>query len=666
MGTYSGTNNPEAIYGSNNAAETDYIYAYAGNDTAYGYAGTDWIYGYAGNDYLYGMDGNDYLYGMDDNDYLHGGVGADSMYGGAGNDTYVVDNVGDMVVEYSGGGTDNIWSNVSRSLGDYQENLYLYGIDNINGYGNTLNNYMAGNSVNNYLNGGVGADSMYGGAGNDTYVVDNVGDMVVEYSGGGTDNIWSNVSRSLGDYQENLYLYGIDNINGYGNTLNNYMAGNSVNNYLNGGVGADSMYGGAGNDTYVVDNVGDMVVEYSGGGTDNIWSNVSRSLGDYQENLYLYGIDNINGYGNTLNNYMAGNSVNNYLNGGVGADSMYGGAGNDTYVVDNVGDMVVEYSGGGTDNIWSNVSRSLGDYQENLYLYGIDNINGYGNTLNNYMAGNSVNNYLNGGVGADSMYGGAGNDTYVVDNVGDMVVEYSGGGTDNIWSNVSRSLGDYQENLYLYGIDNINGYGNTLNNYMAGNSVNNYLNGGVGADSMYGGAGNDTYVVDNVGDIVVEYSGGGTDNIWSNVSRSLGDYQENLYLYGIDNINGYGNTLNNYMAGNSVNNYLNGGAGNDSLNGGLGNDTLLGYGSGTEYDYLNGDTGADRFILGSSLGTYYSSTGYATITGWDASDTLQLYGNASLYTFSTVGTSTYVYYNTNTDLIATVDAINISGNASYV
>ena len=45
---------------------------------------------------------------------------------------------------------------------------------------------------------------------------------------------------------------------------------------------------------------------------------------------------------------------------------------------------------------------------------------------------------------------------------------------------------------------------------LTGLGGNDILNGGAGADQMFGGTGNDTYVVDNVGDVVTELDGEGT------------------------------------------------------------------------------------------------------------------------------------------------------------
>ena len=374
--------------------------------------------------------------------------------------------------------------------------------------------------------------------------------------------------------------------------------GGDGNDILDGGAGADTMIGGMGNDTYYVDSVDDVVLETSGkGGIDTVISSVTRTLGDYQENLTLSGKAHINGTGNALANTLTGNDGNNVLNGGAGADTMIGGLGNDTYYVDSANDKVIETSAnGGIDTLIASVTRTLGDYQENLTLSGKAHINGTGNALANTLTGNDGNNVLDGGAGADTMIGGLGNDTYYVDSVNDKVIETSAnGGIDTVIASVTRTLGEYQENLTLSGNAHINGTGNALANTLTGNAGNNVLNGGAGADTMIGGLGNDTYYVDSANDKVIETSAnGGIDTVIASVTRTLGDYQENLTLSGTSAINGTGNALANTLTGNAANNVLIGGAGNDILIGGAGNDRLVG---GLGKDTLTGGTGKDAFVF---------------------------------------------------------------------
>jgi Ca2+-binding RTX toxin-like protein len=515
------------------------------------------------------------LTGNAGNNILDGGLGADTMVGGLGNDTYVIDNVGDVVTELLGEGTDLVRSGISYTLGANVENLILTGTTVINGTGNALGNVLTGNSANNILDGGADADTMIGGQGNDTYVVDNVGDVITEVAGEGTDLVQSSVTYTLSANVDNLTLTGTTAIDGTGNADANVLTGNSANNVLSGGLGADTMVGGLGNDTYVVDNVGDVVTEAASAGTDVVQSSVTYTLGTNVENLTLTGVAAIDGYGNAVTNFLVGNSANNTLDGGAGSDAMSGGLGNDTYVIDSAGDVVTESAGEGTDLIRSSVTYVLSVNVENLTLTGAAAINGTGNDDNNTLTGNAANNTLDGGVGVDTMIGGMGDDIYVIDNAGDVVTENAAEGLDLIRSSVTYTLGANVENLTLTGAAVINATGNTLNNALTGNAADNILDGGAGADTMVGGAGNDTYVVDNMGDVVTESTGGGTDLVQSSVTYELEANVENLTLTGASAINATGNALDNVLTGNSGANILDGGAGADTMAGGAGNDTYV-------------------------------------------------------------------------------------------
>lgn len=256
------------------------------------------------------------------------------LSGASGDDVYLVDDVGDIVTEGSAsGGVDRVESRVSFILGTNVENLTLKGTAAINGTGNTLANVLVGNGAANLLDGKEGADSMSGAAGNDIYTVDNAGDVVTEGSAsGGVDLVNSTVSFTLGTNVENLTLKGSAAINATGNTLVNTLIGNGAANVLDGKQGADTMTGFAGNDTYIVDNSGDVVTEGSAsGGTDQVNSSVSFTLGTNVENLLLTGASAINGTGNTLANTITGNSGANTLNGMTGLDVLTGGGGSDTF-----------------------------------------------------------------------------------------------------------------------------------------------------------------------------------------------------------------------------------------------------------------------------------------------------------------------------------------------
>ena len=624
-------------------------YALAGNIENLILTGTAAINGTGNtlNNVITGNDAANTLSGDAGNDILDGGKGADMLLGGAGNDTYYVDNSGDVVTEQAGEGTDAVYTSLTYVLTANLENLTLTGALNRNGSGNALDNVIIGNDGNNVLSGGdgndtltggLGNDTLRGGLGNDTYYLDQAGDIVTEYTGQGTDTVYAGFTYVLAGALENLVLTGLDDVNGTGNTLanaitgndgantllglggNDILVGNGGNDIIDGGAGIDSMTGATGDDTYYVDNTADVIVEKVGGGKDVVFSSATYTLSLNVDYLTLTGTANIDGTGNAGNNLLTGNSGvnrlvggsgNDKLDGGAGADTMLGGAGDDSYIVDNVGDVVTEYTDPGYDTVNSSVSYTIGAHIERLNLTGTASLNGTGNASDNVITGNNGTNILmgmagnddlfaydgndkiDGGTGIDTMRGGNGNDTYYVDNTADIIIEYTNQGTDIVYSTATYVLSGNVERLNLTGTANINGTGNALDNGLVGNDGNNILDGKAGADSMKGGLGDDTYYVDNVGDVVSEYTGAGTDTVNSTVTFTLaGTALENLNLIGTAAVNGTGSTGANVINGNNAANTLSGGSGNDTLNGAGGADILIG-GSGADAFVFSHSNGAD-------------------------------------------------------------------------
>ena len=214
------------------------------------------------------------------------------------------------------------------------------------------------------------------------------------------------------------------------------------------------------------------------------------------------------------------------LDGGTGADTLTGGLGNETYIVDNLLDVINEKAGEGIETVKASVNYTLDSTNalNHLTLTGTGNINGTGNGLANTITGNVGNNQLKGGTHSDTLNGGNGNDTLFGEAGADSLV---GGNGDDV------------------------------------------LDGGTGADTLTGGLGNETYVVDNVLDVINEKVGEGIETVKASVNYTLDSTNalNHLTLTGIGYINGTGNDLSNAITGNGGNNKLYGGKGNDTLNG---------------------------------------------------------------------------------------------------
>ena len=552
---------------------------------------------------------------------------SNTTYSFSGSQNYhqtIWDGGGIDTIQYTSaiGGTIDLRQGYGSDLGQTvyitKGNAYLSVVHNVwiaygavieNASGGSGNDLIIGNQANNELTGNAGNDDMIGGAGDDTYDVDSTGDIVTEDNSEGYDFINTSLTKyTLGLNVEALNFTAIGDFTGTGNELNNSiwgyagddeLFGEAGNDYLygdigydliDGGIGNDTMIGGAGDDTYDVDSTGDIVTEDNNEGYDFINTSLTKyTLGLNVEALNFTAIGDFTGTGNELNNsiwgyagkdQLFGYAGNDYLDGDAGADKLVGGVGDDSYIVDNLKDVVTEKTNEGVDTVISIITYTLANNVENLGLDGVSVINGTGNALGNIIAGNSEANLLNGLVGADTLIGGAGNDTYVLDNVGDVVTEISSEGTDLVQSSITFSLAAIAnvENITLTGTKAINATGNSLDNSLTGNKGANVLDGGVGNDTMIGGAGNDTYYVDATGDVVTEAANAGTDTLITSLSAySIGIITniENLTYSGSGDANLMGSTLANKLSGSTGNDTLSGGLGNDSLTGGAGSDTFI-------------------------------------------------------------------------------------------
>jgi len=545
------------------------------------------IIGNSGNNYLSGGLGADTLIGGDGNDSLIGGLGADTLIGGAGNDSYGVDML-DVIVEAANGGVDSVNTSLSGyTLQTEVENLWLFDTAAI-GFGNASNNFMRA-SFNTL---GVGT-TFYGYDGNDTLWGAAFSDTL--YGGAGDD---------------------------YFRDTHEFASGSGVDTFV-GGTGNDTFYFSATRNHVVVEDANEGIDTIILAWTDSTTQNYVLSAN--VENL-THILGHHNATGNTLNNILQGNGGVNSLAGLAGNDTIDGGNGNDTLNGGADNDTLIGGDGSDTAVFSGNyASYSVTkDGNGNLTVIGADGTDFLqtmeflqfadqtidvstlasaitGTAGNDTLTGGAAANIIDGLAGADTMTGLGGDDTYFVDNAGDVVVEATGGGSDEVRSTISHQIAANVERLVLLGTGDLAGAGNDLANTITGTSGNNIINALAGADTMIGLGGNDTYYVDNLGDVIVEASGEGTDLAMVQISGyTLGANVENgtLLVAGA-------------LTGNSGANILTGTSANDTLTGGLGNDTLIG-GAGNDIAVFSGNR--------SNYTLTKNANGDVTVAGTDGTD----------------------------------------------
>lgn len=368
-----------------------------------------------------------------------------------------------------------------------------------------------------------------------------------------------------------------------GDIKDDLLDGGNGNDFINGHEGADIMTGGDGDDTYIVENVGDQVIDGFFKGFDTVIASINYTLpstaaGTFIENLKLIdGADT--GRGNELANVLTANLDRD--------SSLFGGDGADTLIGQDHNDFL--YGGGDSDTL----------------------------------KGGAGNDFLNGAAGRDIMEGNLGNDTYAVNSVFDQVIEVAGQGTDTVRVELDSSqnvyvLPDNIENMILVRNKEAKANGNGLNNEITGNDFRNEINAGSGHDLIRGMGGDDRIK-----------AGSGTDRLFGGANSDV----------------------------------LFGGTGSDRLFGEEGNDFLIGFGGSTaDKDSMTGGAGADMFYLGNARTVFYmTGDTFATIQDFSRAegDKIAVSGSVAGYqldqsTSFTGGSAvdTRVFF--NGDLIATV------------
>ncbi len=610
-------NASETIIGTANA---DVIRSGGGNDTVWGEGGNDNIDGGTGVDYLHGGDGDDTIAGGTDGDFMYGEAGNDTMRGNAGLDQM-----------FGGDGNDTMYGGIDADLMiGGTGNDTMYGGDGVTTGGILDPEPAAGVAlVDDVMFGGQGDDTMYGGGGWDRITGESGHDILIPGAGGNAQGGRETLNGGEGD---DVYI-----IESGANLLNTDIAdtGLTQEQLVNKGtyrtgnglaidevritqaVAGDIIIAGTNNlgvasvftgvERVVITTSTAVTTTQTTAGVGTAAINVDASLANPGLNVGLEII------GNAGVNSIIGTIFNDKIDGGIGADTMDGRVGDDIYVVDNVGDVVIEVAGGGTDTVQLNANFAyvLGDEIENLTLLATAlTAQATGNALDNVITGNVSNNTLIGldgndtifgdagadriigGAGIDTMTGGAGADTFVFENVADI-------GNDPLFI---ETITDFaaEDRFDFNAIDaNVNATGNQAFTYIgssafsaagqiryAGGILSGDVNGDGTADFQIALTGSPTISATN-------FAAAAPANLTINGTAANETLSGGA---GNDTINGLaGDDTLNGLAGNDT---LDGGAGNDTLNGGDGTDILIG---GAGIDSMDGGLGVDTFRFGATV-----------------------------------------------------------------
>jgi hypothetical protein len=278
---------------------------------------------------------------------------------------------------------------------------------------------------------------------------------------------------------------------------------------------------------------------------------------------------------------------------------------------------------------------------------------------------------IEGTTGNDSLVGISGNDTFI-GSKGNDSIEGIGTGNTVDYNTKQSAVGITIKprgvvSKGALGIDQLKDIQTIVGNEKFENTIDvSSVTNGFNVINLQAG---DILVQDNTGNFVLDVK-------VLNFKNVKGTQGNDTIAGSTGNDNLAGGRGNDTIIGRQGNDTLTGGGGNDIIFGGSGDDVLNGTGDNgngsssrgvNEQDLLVGGSGADKFILGDSKGSYYlgdKNNGFAKIQDFSTSDNLVLGANQAYVTRKTTqGFGLFAKTASGLDLIADVIRDQINGAA---
>lgn len=587
--TYASSSTPvTANLASGTATKSDGVDTLISIENVFGGFATDNLIGNELGNTLYGLDGDDTLDAGDGDDFIYGGLGNDIIRGGAG-----VDSV------FYATATGPVTVNLALGTASGAEgNDTLNGIETL--IAGSFADVLTGNDANNQILASDGADIVNGGGGDD-FLDGSFGDDTID-GGTGVDT-----TLFLGTYAEYAITY--DEGSGQFTIADRRLLRDGTNLVRNvelflftdGVKTAAELSDGAAADTTPPTLIS---VTPANGATGvapdaNVVATFSESMERGTGTIRL-----LDPLGTAVESYDVATSRNIIIDG-------------NTVTLDPSLKLLpgTRYSIDTPSTAFKDLSGNLGPATNPFPSFTVRGTSQSGTSANETFTGGADEDYLDGGGGDDQLDGGNGNDALqggagnnsLKGGAGiDAALYSSSGGPVNVNLDQGTATGPGFKDA-LDSIENVVGSpfadditGNTGDNELlgqlgddslSGGKGKDMLDGGIGADRMEGGEDDDTYLVDDVGDLVIEVAdlltgtsppGVGLDlakigdSVKASISFVLPSFVENLALVALaGSLSGRGNASDNVLEGNEGNNTLTGAGGNDTIDGSTGRDTAV-------------------------------------------------------------------------------------------